>query len=95
MIDEHLDYFEDFEIEHDFRTYYANGYIEYNITRGIGGSYEGYAFEIIYQKEICDITFSHLWYFDEETDEVVDILNNKKYEEIEEIAKDEIRYRYE
>lgn len=95
MTDENFEYFENFEIEHDFRTYYANGYIEYKITKGIGGSYEGYDFEIVYKKEIYDITISDLWYFDEETGDAVDILHKKKYNEIEEITKDEIRYRYE
>ena len=34
MITNTHEYFEELEIEHDFRTYYANGYVEYR-TREI------------------------------------------------------------
>lgn len=95
MIDENLEYFNEFEIEHDYRTYYANGYVEYNLIKGIGGSYEGYAFEIVVEKEIIDITVTDLWYFDEDTGNAVEVLNVSKYEEVEELAKEEIRYRFE
>ena len=89
------EYFEEIEIEHDFRTYYANGYIEYATTECIGTSYEGYAFEILYEREIYDITISQLWYCDEDSGESVDILGQKKYREIEEIAEEVIRYEFE
>ena len=95
MINNDLEYFEDIEIEHDFRTYYANGYIEYATTNCIGGSYEGYAFEIVSERNIIDITFSALWYIDEETGHAMDILNNCEYIEIEWIAEEVIRYEFE
>ena len=95
MKDINHDYFEGFEIEHDFRTYYANGYIEYNNIMGIGGSYEGYDFEIIYDKEIVDIAITDLWYFDEETGNEVDILYQEEYADVEELVKEEVRYRFE
>lgn len=95
MIDNNHDYFEEVAIEHDFRTYYANGYVEYNNIMGIGGSYEGYDFEIVYEKKIVDITITDLWYFDEETGNAVEILHLKKYADIEELAKEEFAYRFE
>ena len=69
--------------------------MEYNTTQCIGGSYEGYAFELLYETKIWNIVISDLWYYDEETDDAVDILNQKEYTEIEEIAEEEIRYRFE
>ena len=95
MIDNNHDYFEEIKIEHDFRTYYANGYVEYNNIMGIGGSYEGYDFEVVYEREIVDITLTDLWYFDEETGNAVEVLHLKKYEDIEELAKEVIGYEFE
>lgn len=95
MITSEYEYFEELEIEHDFRTYYANGYVEFTTTACIGSNYEGYDYEILYQREIYDISISRLWYNDEETDDGVDILHQYMYKEIEEIAEEEIRYRYE
>lgn len=88
-------YFKDFEIEHDFTTYYANGYIEYDIEECIGGNYEGYDFEILYRVEICDIHFYELLYHDERKHCMVDVLGKCGYSDIEEIAEDAIRYEYE
>ena len=95
MIANNHEYFEEIEIEHDFRTYYANGYVEYNTRECIGTNYEGYAFEIFYEREISDITISKLWYYDDDNDDDVDILGQNKYREIEEIAEEFIRYRFE
>ena len=90
-----LEYFEEMEIEHDFRIYFVNGYVEYATSECIGGDYEGYAFEIVYEREIFDITISALWYNDEETGNSVDMLFQNEYREIEEIAEEMIRYQFE
>ncbi len=95
MIRHDREYFKDFEIEHDFTTYLANGYIEYDIEECIGGSYEGYDFEILYHKEICDIHFYELLYYNERMDCMVDVMGKPGYDYIEEIAEDAIRYEYE
>ena len=95
MITNTHEYFEELEIEHDFRTYYANGYVEYRTRECIGTNYEGYAFELLYEREICDMTISKLWYYDLESGECVDIRNKKEYREIEEITEEVIRYRFE
>lgn len=95
MITNNQEYFDELEIDHDFRTYYANGYVEYRVTACIGSNYEGYDFEVLYDSEIIDITISDLWYFDEETGDAVEILNQYKYRDIEEIAEEVIRYKYE
>ena len=95
MIDSDRRYFDEFEIEHNFRTYYATGYVVYDIEEGVGGNYEGYDYEIIYHVDICEIYLYELWYYDEDADDVVDILGKPGYSNIEEIAKDAIRYEYE
>ena len=95
MITNNHEYFEEIEIEHDFRTYYANGYVEYNTKELIGTNYEGYAFEILYERELYNITISALWYNDEDTGNSVDMLYQKKYREIEKIAEEVIRYKFE
>ncbi len=87
--------FEEIEIEHDFRTYYASGYVEYSTTECIGGNYEGYAFEILYEREICNITISQLWYNDKETGDGVEISGQDNYRDIEKIAEEVVRYEYE
>ncbi len=89
------EYFEEIEIEHDFRTYYATGYVDFNTTENIGTNYEGYAFEVLYEREICDITISNLWYNDEDTGNSVDMLYQGNYRDIEEIAEEFIRYKFE
>ena len=89
------EYFKDFEIQHDYTTYLAKGYVEYNIEERIGGNYEGYDFEILYHKEICDIHLYELIYYDERLHAMVDILGTPRYSDIEEIAEDAIRYEYE
>lgn len=95
MTNNNHEYFEEIEIEHDFRTYYANGYLEYRTTESIGGSFEGYDFELLYETEIWEVNISQLWYFDEETGNAVDILGLHNFSEIEEIAEEVIRYRFE
>lgn len=95
MIINNHEYFDEFEIEHDFRTYYANGYIDYRVTACVGSNYEGQDYEIVYESEISDITLSALWYYDEETDDAVEILNKYGYREIEVIAEEVIRYKFE
>lgn len=95
MITYNHEYFEELEIEHDFNTYYANGYIDYTTTACIGSNYEGYDYEILYDNEISDITFTQLWYYDKDADENVSILDNPDYWEVEEIAIEEIRYKFE
>lgn len=89
------EHFEEIAIEHSSRTYYANGHVEYDITECIGGSYEGYDFETLYTSAISDITISDLWYFDEETEDAVELLGDEKYKHIEELAKEAIRNRFE
>ena len=95
MIDNDHEYFEQVEIEHDFRTYYANGCVEYRLIKDIGGSYEGYDFEVVVDKEIIDIMLTHLWYFDKDTGNAVEILHQKEYADVEELVKEEMRYRFE
>lgn len=87
--------FEEIEIEHNNQTYYANGHVAYSTTECIGGNYEGYAFEILYEREITDVTFNALWYNDEETGNSVDILNENNYREVERIAEEVVRWEYE
>ncbi len=87
--------FEEIEIEHDFRTYYANGYVAYSITKSIGTNYEEYDFEMLYDREISDITISALWYNDEETGDGVDISGQDNYRDIVRIAEEAVRYEYE
>ena len=88
-------HFEEVEILHNCRTYYASGYVTYSITECIGGSYEGYAYETVYERELTDITINDLWYMDEETGDGVDILCSHNYKEIERIAEEHIRYKFE
>ena len=95
MITNNHEYFEEIEIEHDYKTYYATGYVEFNTTESIGTNYEGYAFEVLYEREICDITISNLWYNDEDTGNSVDMLYQGNYRDIEEIAEEFIRYKFE
>ena len=95
MIINNHEYFEEIEIEHDFHTYYANGYVAYRTTACVGTNYEWYDYETVYESEISDITISQLWYYDEERDDYVHILGQHKYQEVEEIALEEIRYRFE
>ena len=95
MINYTHEYFEEFEIEYDFRTYYASGYIEYRTTACVGSNYEEHDYEILYESELNDITITDLWYFDEETGDAVEILNQYNYIEIEQIAEEQIRYKYE
>ena len=95
MTSNNHEHFEEIEIEHNFRTYYANGYVEYSVTECIGGNYEGYDFETLYTSEISDITISDLWYFDEETEDAVEVLGHEKYKEIEGIAEETIRDKFE
>ena len=78
-----------------FTTYYANGYVEYDIEECIGGNYEGYDFEILYHKEICDIHLYELLYYDERMHCMVDVMSKPGYSSIEEIAKEAIRNGYE
>ena len=89
------EYFEEIEIEHDYRTYYASGYIEYTTTTCIGTNYEGYEYEILLENKISDITISHLWYYDKDSGNYVHIQGQNKYKDIEELALEEIRYRFE
>lgn len=89
------EYFEDIEIEHGHMAFYANGCVEYATTECIGSNYEGYAFEIVHTREITNITMSALWYTDEDTGSAIDILFQKKYREMEEIAKEAFRYQFE
>ena len=95
MTTNNYEYFEEIEIEHDFRTYYATGYLEYRSTECIGGSFEGYDFEMLYETEIWEVKISHLWYFDENTGDAVNILGVHKYRQVEEIAEEVIRYQFE
>ena len=95
MTSNNHEHFEEIEIEHNCRTYYANGYVEYSVTECIGGSYEGYDFETVYTSEITDITISDLWYFDEETEDAVEILGDEKYKNVERIAEETIRDKFE
>lgn len=95
MIENEREYFKDFEIVHNFTTYYANGYVEYNIEKGVGGNYEGYDFETVYHIEICDIHLYKLLYYNEKNDCMVDIMGKSGYSNIEEIAKDAIWYEFE
>ena len=88
-------YFDELAIEHDCITYYANGYVEYAITEGIGGNYEGYAFETVHTSEISHIAIDALWYYDKETGNSVDIRCQKEYGEIEQIAEEIIRDEFE
>ena len=88
-------YFDEFEIVHDSETYYATGYVAYDIEEGVGGNYEGYDYETVYHIEICEIHFYKLWHYNKETDDEVDILGKCGYSSIEEIAKEAIREKYE
>lgn len=95
MITTHQEHFQEIEIHHHGTTYYANGYVEYATTECIGGSYEGYAFELVYQRELCHISITDLWYFDNDTGKSIDVLYQHNYREIERIAQEAIRYEFE
>lgn len=88
------DSFEEMEIEHNSTTYYVTGYVTYRYTECIGTTYEGYAYEILHDRELCSITINHLWFCDEASDEGIDILHKKEYEAIEMLAEEVIRYKY-
>lgn len=94
MITNNEELFEEFEIELDCTTYYANGYVEYSTTECVGTNYEGYDYERYYEREV-DVTIGELWYYDRESGNSVSILGNSKFREIEELAEEEIRYHYE
>ncbi len=89
------EYFEDFEIPHNFITYYANGYVTYSITQCIGGSYEGYAYEILYDRELTNITITDLWYVDDDTGKSIDMEGRYNYNKIEQIVEEAIKYEFE
>ena len=88
------EYFEALEIEHGSMTYYASGYLEYKTTACIGSNFEGYDYELLYETELCDITISNLWYYDKETGDAVDVLNQYNYREVEEMAQKVIWFKY-
>lgn len=94
MITNSHEYFEEYEIEHDFRTYYATGYVDFMYQTTIGTNYEGYAYEVLNDREIYDITLCSLWYYDDANGAGVDILNKDKFSEIEKLAEEVIRYKY-
>lgn len=87
--------FEELEIEHDSMTYFASGFIEYKTTACIGSNFEGYDYELLYERELYDITITNLWYYDEETGDAVDVLNQYNYREVEEMAQKVIWFKYE
>ena len=89
------EYFEELEIQHNFTTYYVNGHVTYSITECIGGSYEGYAYEILYQRELCHITIDDLWYVDADTGECIDMVGSNIYNKIEQIAEEAIKNKFE
>ena len=87
--------FEELEIEHDSMTYFASGFIEYKTTACIGSNFEGYDYELLYERELYDITITNLWYYDEETGDAVDVLNQYNYREVEEMAQKVIWFKFE
>ena len=95
MIISNHEYFEELEIEHDYCTYYANGYVDITTTACVGSNYEEYDYEIVYETELNDITLTDLWYYDDETGDAVEILNQYKYKDIEEIVEEFVRYKFE
>ncbi|HZJ79603.1 MAG TPA: hypothetical protein VFC69_03390 [Dysgonamonadaceae bacterium] len=88
-------YFQEIEIEHNHCTYYANGCVEYIITQCVGGSYEGYDYELLYEREIHHIAISKLWYYHHDTGDGVDILGVNEYNHIERVVEELIREKFE
>ena len=89
------EYFEELEIEHNSITYYTKGFLEYRTTSCIGTNFEGYDYELLYETELYNITITSLWYYDEETGDAMEVLNQYNYREIEQIAEEVIKYKYE
>ena len=79
--------FKDVEIEHDLKTYYASGRIEFSITETWGGNYEGYDYERLFNSEVESIDLDELYYIDEDIDDAVHVLGQYKYKEVEQLAK--------
>ena len=75
------------EFEHDLRTYYASGSIEFSITESWGGNYEGYDYERLFNSEVESIDLDELYYIDEDIDDAVHVLGQYKYKEVEQLAK--------
>lgn len=81
------EHFEEIEFEHDFKTYYASGRIEFSITETWGGNYEGYDYERLFNSEVESIDLDELYYIDEDIDDAVHVLGQYKYKEVEQLAK--------
>lgn len=86
------EHFEDIEFEHDLKTFFTKGYVDFRITESVGGSYEGYDYEQLCESEITDIYLEHIYYVDDNTGDVVEVLGSNK--EVEEIAREVIEDMY-
>lgn len=86
--------FHDVEFEYDLKTYYASGSIQLYITVSLGGSYEGYDYESVYDSEIESINLDELYYIDEDVNDAVQVLGKYEYKEVEKIAREVISDKY-
>ena len=80
--------FKDIEFEHDLTTYYVSGRVNINIREVIGGSYEGYSFERLSESNLDSIEIDELYYVDEDINDSVDVLEQYKYKEVEQLARE-------
>lgn len=81
------EHFQDVEIEHDLKTFYATGTVDINIRETYGGNYEGYDYERLFNSEVESIDLDELYYIDENIDDAVHVLGQYKYKEVEQLAK--------
>lgn len=77
------DRFNDLEFTYENRLYYVSGVVHIRITEEIGGSYEGYDYEIIADREVDGIELDEIYYIDENINDKVDVLGLPEYREVE------------
>lgn len=75
--------FKDLEFAYQNRLYYVSGIVYIRITEEVGGSYEGYDYEIIADSEVESIELDEIYYIDESINDKVDVLGLPEYREVE------------
>ena len=86
--------FNDLEFTYENRLYYVSGVVYIRITEEIGGSYEGYDYEIIVDREVESIELDEIYYIDENINDKVDVLGLPEYRDVEDEALTFITFNY-
>ena len=86
--------FKDLEFTYENRLYYVSGVVYIRITEEIGGSYEGYDYEIIVDREVDGIELDEIYYIDENINDKVDVLGVPEYREVEDEIIEFLKFLY-